>query len=140
MLTNVALTVFAAGAALQDLWKDKIYNKYLLPGMMAGALITLAVCGPRVLCLRLAAMPAALLLLLPLYLINALGAGDVKFLTVMMMFLPMGEWLLVTGGALLIAAVYGAGKLLWKRSLHGRVHFAVPVFASVLFLQGVQML
>ena len=140
MLTGMALTAFAAGAAWQDLRKDKIFNKYVVAGLLAGLLLRTLTGGVRVLSLQLLCIAAALLVLFPFYLVGALGAGDVKFLAAAAAFVPMQEWFLLAGCSLVIAAVYGAGKLLVKRTLHGRIHFAVPVLVSAMLLQGVVLL
>ena len=137
MLTGMALTVFAAGAAWQDLRKDKIFNRYVVAGCVAGLLLQAATGGVRVLGLQVLCVAAALAMGIPLYLIGALGAGDVKCLAAAAAFVSMGEWILLAGLALVIAAVYGVGKLIVKRSIHGRVHFAVPVLMSAILLQGV---
>ena len=140
MLTGVVLTVFAAGAALQDLWKDKIYNVYVLGGLLCGIAASLLTDGFGILPARGLCVALAFGILIPVYLIGGLGAGDVKFLTGIAAFLPCREWLLVTGGAFVLTAAYGVCRLAVRRSLHGTVHFAVPVFVSVLILQGVNYL
>ena len=137
MLTGMALTAFAAGAAWQDLRKDKIFNKYVMAGLCAGLLVRTLTGGLSALPLQMLCVALALLVSFPFYLIGALGAGDVKFLAAAAAFVPMQEWALLAGCSMLIAAVYGAFKLLVKRTLHGRVHFAVPVLMSAMLLQGV---
>ena len=137
MLTGMALTVFAAGAAWQDLRKDKILNRYVMAGCLAGLLFQAGSGGPQVLGWQTLSVVAALAAAMPLYLLGALGAGDVKLLAAVAAFVPINEWFLLSGMALVIAAVYGAGKLVVKRSIHGRVHFAVPVLLSAIALQGV---
>lgn len=137
MLTGMALTVFAAGAAWQDLRKDKILNRYVMAGCLTGLLLQAAAGGGHVLGIRILSVAAALAIGFPFYLIGALGAGDVKCLAAAAAFVPFGEWFLLSATAMVIAAAYGAGKLIVKRTIHGRVHFAVPVLISVVLLQGV---
>lgn len=139
-MTGLFVTVFAAGAALQDLKKDKIYNAYVLGGILTGLLSCVATGGPGSLPARMAWTVCALCVTMPVYLIGGLGAGDVKFLAGVASFLPWREWLFVTGAAFVITALYGIIRLLVTRSLHGTVHFALPVFAAVLLLQGVRLL
>ena len=139
-MTGLFVTVFAAGAALQDLKKDKIYNVYVLLGILTGWLLCLATEGPRGLPVRMGWTVCALCIMMPVYLIGGLGAGDVKFLAGVASFLPYREWFIVTGAAFLMTALYGIVRLAVTRSLHGTVHFAVPVFAGVLLLQGVRLI
>ena len=140
VMTGLFVTVFAAGAALQDLKKDKIYNVYVLAGILTGLLLCAATGGLRSLPVRMAWTVCALCIMMPVYLVGGLGAGDVKFLAGVAAFLPYREWFFVTCAAFVITALYGIGRLLVKRSLHGTVHFALPVFAGVLLLQGVRYL
>ena len=139
-MTGLFVTVFAAGAALQDLKKDKIYNVYVLLGILTGWLLCLATEGPGGLPVRMGWTVCALCIMMPVYLIGGLGAGDVKFLAGVASFLPYREWFIVTGAAFLLTALYGIVRLAVTRSLHGTVHFAVPVFAGVLLLQGVRLI
>ena len=138
MLTGLLTAVYAAGAAWQDLRKDKIYNVYVLAGLFSGMVLQAATGGIKSVLMQGAYVVLALCILIPVYLIGGLGAGDVKFLAGVAAYVPLKEWFLVTGGAFVITAVYGVCKLLVKRTLHGTVHFAVPVFCSILILQGVR--
>ena len=140
MLTGMALTVFAAGAAWQDLRKDRIFNKYVMAGCFTGLVLQAATGGLRVLAMQMLCVAAALAIGFPFYLIGGLGAGDVKCLAAAAAFLPLSEWFLLAGFALVLAAVYGLGKLMVKRTIHGRIHFAVPVLVSAILLQGVTAL
>ena len=137
MLTGMALTVFAAGAAWQDLRKDKILNKYVMAGCLTGLLLRAATGGAPVLGWQILSVAAALAIGFPFYLISALGAGDVKCLAAAAAYVPFSEWMQLAAFALVIAAVYGLGKLIVKRTIHGRIHFAVPVLMSAVLLQGV---
>jgi prepilin peptidase CpaA len=105
---ELALLVTAGAAALEDLASRRIPND-LLAAALASALLMHAACG------SLGAMAggmAAGLLLLPLYMLRGMGAGDIKLLAVLGAF---GGPLLAVQLALAAALVFGLVALMGLR-------------------------
>ena len=69
----------------------------------------------------LASVLPAFLLMYPLYVIGALGAGDVKLFVMIGSFLTVGEFLSVLAGAFVIGAAFSLIKLAAEKN--GRERF-----------------
>lgn len=106
-------------SALADLKTDRIPNGFILLGMVIG--ISGGVLSGRGLSDILVSALLAFLLMYPLYMIGALGAGDVKLFVMIGSFLAVGEFLAILAGAFVI----GAGFSLLKLSIekNGRERF-----------------
>ena len=106
-------------SALADLKTDRIPNGFILLGTIIG--ISGGVLSGRGLSDILASVLLAFLLMYPLYMIGALGAGDVKLFAMIGSFVAAGEFLAILAGAFVI----GAGFLLVKMSAekNGRERF-----------------
>src|SRR5689334_18399846 len=93
-----ACAAMLAAAVSCDLTERRIPNRIVLPGALAGLLLA-AMPGGIGVGSALLGMLAGLAVLMPLYLLGATGAGDVKLLA------SLGAY---TGGAgLLAVALYG---------------------------------
>ena len=71
------------------------------------------------------------MILYPFYRAGGLGAGDIKLLTAVAAFMPSETYLRCFAGAFVIGAVLGVIRLLRTGGRVHKVHFAVPVAASV---------
>ena len=132
--TAVSLSVYTFFAALTDIRQNKIYNSYALAGFFAGLIL-------RTLTGGLAGMGQALLgallaaaALIPVYLLRAIGGGDVKLLVAVAVFLPVKQMLFVLGASFVLAAGIGSVLFLASRGTVRRIRFAVPVFLGVMLL------
>ena len=105
--------MFLTGAVFTDLFKDKIYNAWVVPGLLVGMGTSLFQGQDRFI-ESILAVGAALLILLPVYFFKGIAAGDVK--------------LFMSAGVISIAVI------ILKRNKQKTIHFAVPVLASVLFV------
>lgn len=106
ILTTALLLLFLAGAVITDLRARIIPNVLVLSGALSGVL--LAGLNPEGIGLlrALGGLALGLAIFLPLYLLRAMGAGDVKLMAMAGGFLgpaaiaEAGLWILLTGGAL----------------------------------------
>ncbi len=126
-LHTVAFAAFLALAAAMDLWQRRVPNRLLAP--FAGVAALLAAAGSSPVGLGAAAAGGALglaLLLLP-FGVGAVGAGDVKFLAGVGVFLGPR----LTLWAFLLGSLWGALAVVparWRRSENGvGIPYAVPL-------------
>jgi prepilin peptidase CpaA len=71
------LLTLLSGAVFTDLYKDRIYNLWLIPGLLVG-IITAALGGLESLLAAMTAIAFSFVILLPVYLFKGIAAGDVK--------------------------------------------------------------
>lgn len=106
-------------SALADLKTDRIPNGFILLGMITG--IAGGVLSGRGLSDILASMLSAFLLMYPLYMIGALGAGDVKLFVMIGSFQRVGDFFPILAGAFVIGAGFSLVKLAVEKN--GRERF-----------------
>ncbi len=123
------------GAVITDLAKDKIYNAWVVPGLVTG-LLTALLQGTDMFLQSLTAVGATILILLPVYFFRGIAAGDVKLFASAASFLSMQDAISCIIISFLIAGVISVAVLILKRNKKKTIHFAVPVLASVLFVVG----
>ena len=129
-LSTVVLSALLFFAALTDMMKNKIYNKYAVAIFAAGLLMSVVTGGIGALPVALLSALITFVLMLPVYLIRGIGAGDVKLLTGASAFLTPAQLPAFIGISFVLAAVYGAGRLIVSRGKRRTIRFAVPVFLS----------
>ncbi len=123
------------GAVFTDLFKDKIYNAWVIPGMLVGFGSSLLQ-GQEQFIQSITAVVAALLILLPVYFFKGIAAGDVKLFMSAASFLSMQDTLSCILISFLIAGVISVAIIILKKNKQKTIHFAVPILASVLFVVG----
>ncbi len=123
------------GAVFTDLFKDKIYNAWVIPGMLVGFGSSLLQ-GQERFIQSITAVVAALLILLPVYFFKGIAAGDVKLFMSAASFLSMQDTLSCILISFLIAGVISVAIIILKKNKQKTIHFAVPILASVLFVIG----
>lgn len=106
-------------SALADLKTDRIPNGFLLLGVVIG--ISGSILSGRQLPDILISVFLAFLLMYPLYMIGALGAGDVKLFVVIGSFQTVGEFMVILAGAFVIGAGFSVLKLFAEKN--GRERF-----------------
>ncbi len=124
-----------SGAVFTDLFKDKIYNAWVLPGLLTGVGTSLLQGSDRFI-QSLTAVGAAFLILLPVYFFKGIAAGDVKLFMSAASFLSMQDTLSCILVSFLIAGVISVAIIILKRNKQKTIHFAVPILMSVLFVLG----
>ncbi|WP_408069767.1 prepilin peptidase [Butyrivibrio sp. JL13D10] len=131
------LYCLTAGSAITDILKNKIFNTWLIFGSLTGLVLNLANGNKNesVKELMIKAM-ITLAILLPVYMIKGIGGGDLKLFMVMSLFLPIGEHIGCIIMAFIIGALMGIIKIIAKRNIHQTIHFALPMFVSILLLTG----
>ncbi|MBQ3796103.1 MAG: prepilin peptidase [Butyrivibrio sp.] len=124
-----------SGAVFTDLYKDKIYNVWVIPGLLTG-LITALIQGPDRFRTSLMAVLVSFVVLMPVYLIKGIAAGDVKLFLSTASFLSMQELYSCILFSFLIAGAISLGILIFKRNEKKTMHFAIPIMASTIFVLG----
>ena len=120
-----------SGAVFTDLFKDKIYNAWVIPGLLTGISSSLLQ-GTDRLIESLTAVGAAFLILLPVYFLRGIAAGDVKLFMSAASFLSMQDTLSCILISFLVAGVISFAILILKRNKQKTIHFAVPILVSAL--------
>ena len=127
--------MFLAGAVFTDLFRDRIYNAWIVPGLITGVAGSL-IQGTVGLKQSLLAIGATFLVLLPVYFLKGIAAGDVKLFMSAASFLSMQDALSCIVISFIIAGVISIAVLILKRNKQKTIHFAVPVLISTLFVVG----
>ena len=123
------------GAVFTDLFKDKIFNAWVIPAISTGVISSL-IQGSDRLIESLSAVGAAFLILLPVYFLKGIAAGDVKLFMSAASFLSVSDTLSCILVSFLIAGIISVAVIILKRNKQKTIHFAVPVLVSVLFVIG----
>ncbi|SDY66936.1 prepilin peptidase [Nitrosomonas sp. Nm58] len=120
MLITGTLLILLLLAALQDIRHYRIPNAVVFPGAITGVLLhTLLpqeLSGLGILN-ALAGLGVGLAVLLPLYLLRAMGAGDIKLMAMIGAFVGPASMLNVTLYILLAGGALAIGVVLWKGKL-----------------------
>ncbi len=109
---------------------DRIPNGFVLLGTVTG--IAASFLSGRGLSDTLASMLIAFLLMYPLYMIGALGAGDVKLLILVGSFHAAGESVVIMAGAFVIGAGFSIVKLAVEKNGMERFRYFFSYLADIL--------
>ena len=123
------------GAVFTDLFKDKIFNAWVIPAFSTGVISSLMQGYDRFF-ESLQAVGAALLILLPVYFLKGIAAGDVKLLMSAASFLSVSDTLSCILVSFLIAGAISVAVIILKKNKQKTIHFAVPILLSVIFVVG----
>lgn len=126
--------MFLSGAVFTDLYKDKIYNVWVIPGLLSGLILAL-VQGTDRFIVSIMAVITTFLVLMPVYFIKGIAAGDVKLLLSTASFLSFQELYSCILFSFLIAGAISLVIIIFKREKR-TIHFAVPVLLSALLVIG----
>ena len=108
---------------------------WVIPGLLTG-LITALIQGPDRFRTSLMAVLVSFVVLMPVYLIKGIAAGDVKLFLSTASFLSMQELYSCILFSFLIAGAISLGILIFKRNEKKTMHFAIPIMASTIFVLG----
>ena len=123
------------GAVFTDLFKDKIFNAWIIPALSTGVISSL-IQGSDRLFESLSAVGVAFLILLPVYFLKGIAAGDVKLFMSAASFLSVSDTLSCILVSFFIAGIISVLVIIFKRNKQKTIHFAIPVLVSVLFVMG----
>lgn len=110
----VPIAVILAGAlvaAVTDIWKFKVHNVLTLPLLVSGLIYHGAVNGRAAFALSLYGALVGFGLMLFLYVIGGMGAGDVKFMAAVGAWLGLPLVLVVFLASALVAGAYAVVQL-----------------------------
>ncbi len=134
------LYCLVSGSALTDLYKSKIFNNWLLIGVIGAAALSIAGFSQEPMTTKLLRAAATLIFLIPVYAMGGLGAGDVKLFSVIALFLSWHELLMVMIISFVIGAVIGLLKVAASRNIKDTIHFALPMLISVILVTNTNVL
>ncbi len=134
MIQTIYLVSILLAACCQDLLTYRISNDLIVLGLLGGALAALLSGSFSAIasCALGALLPIALLWLL--YRIRALGAGDIKLLSVCGSFLGTGGIFRVIVASLFAGGVLGLWLLIKKRSIHAKMHFSIAILLGTIYV------
>ncbi|WP_022772100.1 prepilin peptidase [Butyrivibrio sp. AE2015] len=104
-----------SGAVFTDLYKDRIYNFWLIPGLLVG-IITAALGGLESLLAAMTAIAFSFVILLPVYLFKGIAAGDVKLFMTAASFMSVQDIFSCIILSFLIAGIISLFILIFKRN------------------------
>ena len=124
-------------SVITDLKKDKIYNAAVIPFMLLGLATGMFSYGLTGLGDSLISMVVTLGILIPVFLIRGIGAGDVKLFVALAAFLPVRGMISCIVCSFFIGACISVAAILAEGTKRKTIHFAVPIFLSgVLYSLG----
>ncbi|AOZ95093.1 prepilin peptidase CpaA [Butyrivibrio hungatei DSM 14810] len=132
---QAVLFTFLSGAVFTDLYKDKIYNFWVIPGLLIG-IISAAFGGFQSFTASISAVGITFIILLPVYLLKGIAAGDVKLFMATAAFMSLQDTFSCILLSFLIAGLISLVIMIVKRNKKKTIHFAVPVLISALFVIG----
>ncbi len=116
-LRSGLLVMLVVAAAWMDVLNRRIPNALVIPGAVLGLAVAAAAAGAGGALSALGGLAIGLALMLPLYLLRAMGAGDVKLMAMVGAWLGPAEvvsaalLVFVAGGLLAVMAALWRGKL-----------------------------
>ena len=125
ILTTSFLLLFLAGAVITDLRARIIPNVLVLAGALAGILLAEIHPGGIGLLRASGGLGLGLVIFLPVYLLRAMGAGDVKLMAMTGAFIGPAAiaeaalWVLLAGGALALVFALRRG-VAWRMAVNLR--------------------
>ncbi len=128
------LYCLVSGSAITDLCRQKIFNKWLLLGVLGGIATAFIDVSPEPLFMKLIRAAVMLIAMLPVYKLGGLGAGDIKLFMVIALFLSSEELLSAVVLSFVIGAIIGIIKIVLEKSFRQTIHFALPILISVLLV------
>ena len=112
---KIVLLLFLIGAVFTDLYKNKIYNIWVIPFLVSGLIIAM-IHGGESFINSVMAVTVAFLVLMPVYLLKGIAAGDVKLFLSTASFLSMQELYSCLLYSFLIAGAISLGIIIFKRN------------------------
>ena len=117
MLKNLTLFLLLAVAVWMDVQKGKVSNRLIVFGIGLGFMFQITTYGAQGVLLFLKNITLPVILFYLLFLMHALGAGDIKLFSMIGSFLSCKGLYHCIGYAFLIGAVWSLYRLLRKKKL-----------------------
>lgn len=129
---EIFLLLLLAIAVITDTFSSRIPNGLILIGLAAGIWTTSHLSRSISICIF------SILIFFPLFLVGALGAGDIKCLAMMSFYLLPEQLLMTTFYTFLLAAFFSIHAIFKKRifSRKCKIQLALPMFLGVLISVG----
>ncbi|MBD5459037.1 MAG: prepilin peptidase [Lachnospiraceae bacterium] len=118
-------------AVLMDFAYGRIYNGWIIFGIMIGLSFRFLEYQWHGLYGAAVSMLLSFVLLYPLYKINGLGAGDVKLFLMLGSFVQMGELFRMMTASFIIGAVFSVGKLISEKNFKERMRYLFEYLSDV---------
>ena len=129
-------------AVYTDIKKGIIENRLLISALIIGAVLRVWLNGLMGFVFGLKMSVAMVAILFPLFLIKGIGAGDIKLLGVIALYMP-DRIFYITAAAFILAGIWSVGRMiirkvsgkkLWIRN--ETLHFSIPIAAGTLLAGG----
>lgn len=114
-----------------DVCFDKIYNEWICLAVMTGLSYSIGKGGINGLIWAVVSMTIPVMLLYPLFMINSLGAGDIKLLASVGCFLTVKETVVCLGISFFIGAVFSLLKMIAERNFLLRMWYLLDYVRDV---------
>lgn len=114
-----------------DLAYDRIYNGWILFGILIGLSFRFLEYQWHGLYEAAVSMLLSFVLLYPVYKINGLGAGDVKLFIMLGSFVPAKAQFRMMFASFMIGAVFSVGKLVSEKNFRERMQYLFAYLADV---------
>ena len=125
--TGMALLVLLAGV-IDDLRSRKVHNQVVLVGFVFGLGCVMATQGLSGLMVAGLSFMTALIAILPLYLLKAVGGGDVKLFIAVSVLLNWQQVLIALLGSLIWGSVFGVLQVVLKGEGKAFLHNLFAIF------------
>lgn len=119
-------------AVLMDFRYDRIYNGWIIFGILLGLSLCILIKGWNGIYDAVAAMLISFCILYPVYKIGALGAGDVKLLIMVGSFISVNQLLRIIIFSFIIGSVFSVGKMISEENFKERMQYLFSYLSDVL--------
>jgi prepilin peptidase CpaA len=137
---KMTLLTFLTLAVVSDFAQMRIGNRLIVSGLFWGLVLRIMGDGSAGAVIFLLHIAIPVVLLYGLFQIRALGAGDIKLLSMAGAYLSVRQLLYMMGMSFLCAAILGGCKLLYREAHQSRaghrtlLHFSLPILIAYLLV------
>lgn len=127
----VILLVLLLGTAYFDIKESRIPNSFILIGLITGILYRLIVLNEKDYLLLILGIVLPIVIFSPLFLIRAMGAGDIKLMAVTGTFLGISDNVKCMILAIFIGGIMAVMKLLIHKNVKERFRYGFLYFKTM---------
>ncbi len=132
VVLKCVLLALVFSAAVYDLRFRRIPNWLNLAGIAAGLLANLWLSGWHGFTASLLGLSVSLLVYIPLYLLRAMGAGDVKLMAAVGSIVGPGNWIEIFLATAILGGIVALLLVAWKKRFHQTVLNLAIIIAELL--------